>query len=162
MDKSFKSTKIACVRTSTLDSLLMQPSKVQLARYVVVVLGKTVDAPGFQLIVAEGIEQLAFKATSVFGHTSTLLAVSVEIGVGFTVIKLVVALHPAAVKVKLTVPADTPVTRPLLVIVALAALLLSQVPPEVGDKVIVFPKQNDEVGVLTTGVALMVIVALPF
>jgi hypothetical protein len=161
VDKSFKSTKIACVRTSTLDSLLTQPSKAQLARYVVVALGKTVGAPGFQLVVAEGIEQLAFKVTSVFGHTSTLLAVSAEVGVGFTVIKLVVALHPAAVKVKLTVPADTPVTRPLLVIVALVGLLLSQVPPELGDSVMVFPKQNDDDGILTAGVALIVIVAFP-
>ena len=124
-------------------------------------LGKTVDAPGFQLTVAAGIEQLAFKITAVFGHTSTLFAVSADVGVGFTVTELVVALHPAAVKVKFTVPADTPVTRPAFVMVALAVLLLNQVPPDVGDRVMVFPKQNDEVGVLTTGIALMVTVALP-
>lgn len=45
------------------------------------------------------------------------------------------------VKVKVTVPAETPVTTPLLVTVATALLLLAQVPPEVGDKVVVAPTQ---------------------
>lgn len=41
------------------------------------------------------------------------------------------------VKVKVAEPADTPVTMPLFVTVATAGLLLTQVPPDVGDKVVV-------------------------
>lgn len=51
--------------------------------------------------------------------------------------------HPVAVRVKLkvAVPAETPVTTPALVTVATAGLLLAQVPPVVGDKVVVKPTQ---------------------
>jgi hypothetical protein len=45
------------------------------------------------------------------------------------------------VKVKVAVPADTPVTTPELVTVATAALLLAQVPPVEGDKPVVKPTQ---------------------
>jgi hypothetical protein len=97
----------------------------------------------------------------VLGHTSILLAVSADTGVAFTVTELVVALQPKAVNVKFTAPGDTPLTTPAFVIVALAGLLLSHVPPEEGDKVMAFPKQNEEAGTLTVGTALMVIIALP-
>ena len=51
--------------------------------------------------------------------------------------------HPVLllVKVNVTVPAPIPVTTPPLVTVATAALLLAQVPPVVGDKVVVEPTQ---------------------
>ena len=51
----------------------------------------------------------------------------------------VVLLHPVEVCVNVNVgePADTPVTRPAFVTVANAVLLLAQVPPVVGDKVVI-------------------------
>ena len=62
-------------------------------------------------------------------------------------------------KVKVTLPAATPVTSPALVTVALVASLLVQVPPVVGDKVIVLPMQTDDPA-LTAGSALTVTVAM--
>ena len=61
------------------------------------------------------------------------------------------------VKVKVTVPAVTPVTTPPFVTVATAALLLAHVPPLVGDKVVVAPIQTllDPV-MLTVGIAFTV------
>ena len=57
-----------------------------------------------------------------------------------TVKAAVVAEQPAVfLKVKVAVPAATPVTTPALVTVATAVLLLVQVPPLVGDKVQVLP-----------------------
>ena len=58
-------------------------------------------------------------------------------------------------KVKVTLPAATPVTSPALVTVALVASLLVQVPPVVGDNVIVLPTQTEDPA-LTTGKALTV------
>ena len=62
-------------------------------------------------------------------------------------------------KVKVTLPAETPVTKPALVTVAFVASLLVQVPPVVGDNVIVLPKQTDDPA-LTAGSALTVTVAV--
>jgi uncharacterized iron-regulated membrane protein len=45
------------------------------------------------------------------------------------------------VKVKVGVPAATPVTKPASVTVAKAVLLLAHVPPVVGDKLVVAPTQ---------------------
>ena len=55
----------------------------------------------------------------------------------------VVALQPVIVlvKVKVALPAATPVTTPALVTVAFVTSLLAQVPPAVGDKVVVAPTQ---------------------
>ena len=58
-------------------------------------------------------------------------------------------------KVKVTLPAATPVTSPALVTVALVASLLVQVPPVVGDKVMVPPMQTDDPA-LTAGKELTV------
>ena len=60
---------------------------------------------------------------------------------------------------KVTLPAETPVTNPALVTVALVRSLLVQVPPVVGDKVIVLPMQTDDPA-LTAGKALTVTVAM--
>ena len=60
---------------------------------------------------------------------------------------------------KVTLPAATPVTNPALVTVALVRSLLVQVPPVVGDKVIVLPMQTDDPA-LTAGKALTVTVAM--
>ena len=97
----------------------------------------TVGAPGFQFTVEVGIEQLGFSVTSVLAHTSTLLAVRLEVGVGLMVTLLVVELHPVlvSVKVKFTLPAMMAVTKPALLTVAIEGLLLCQVPPEVGESV---------------------------
>ena len=59
-------------------------------------------------------------------------------------------------KVKVTFPAATPVTNPALVIVAFVGSLLIQVPPVVGDNVIVLPTQTEDPA-LTDGKALTVI-----
>ena len=58
-----------------------------------------------------------------------------------------------------TLPAATPVTNPALVTVALVRSLLVQVPPVVGDKVIVLPMQTDDPA-LTAGKALTVTVTM--
>ena len=60
---------------------------------------------------------------------------------------------------KVTLPAETPVTKPALETVAFVASLLIHVPPVVGDKVIVLPMHTDDPA-LTTGKALTVIVAV--
>ena len=62
-------------------------------------------------------------------------------------------------KVNVMLPAATPVTNPALVTVALVGSLLVQVPPVVGDKVIV-PSTQTEDPALTTGRALTVTVAV--
>lgn len=67
-------------------------------------------------------------------------------------------IHPVDVDVKVKVadPAETPVASPLLAIVATAALLLTQLPPEVGDKVVVAPTQREEAPVMeATGLEIM-------
>ena len=71
--------------------------------------------------------------------------------------KEVTALQPVVelIKLKFTLPVETPVTIPALVTVALLLLLLDHVPPVVGDKVIVLPTQT-EGPELTTGKALTV------
>ena len=62
-------------------------------------------------------------------------------------------------KVKVTLPAVTPVTNPASLTVAFVASLLIQVPPVVGDSVIVLPTQTDDPA-LTAGSALTVTVAV--
>lgn len=56
-------------------------------------------------------------------------------------------------------PEATPVTTPALVTVATALLLLAQVPPEVGDKVVVAPTQITFEPVMLTGVKAFTVTA---
>lgn len=64
---------------------------------------------------------------------------------------------PVAVKVNVAVPADTAVMTPERLICAMALLLLTQVPPEVGVMVVLVPIQIVEGPVkLMVGLALMV------
>ncbi len=82
-------------------------------------------------------------------------------GLGVIVTAAVVAEQLGAVllvKVNVTEPPDTPVTTPAgEVTVAIAGLLLTQVPPVVGDKVVVDPTQIFVAPVIpTTGAALTV------
>jgi len=58
---------------------------------------------------------------------------------------------PESVKLNVAVPAPTPVTTPVLDTVATAGLLLAQVPPLVGDKVVVVPTQMVLAPVIFTG-----------
>lgn len=84
---------------------------------------------------------------------------AVTAGFAFTVNEVVVLLHPVvvSVNVNVTVPAATPVTTPALSMVAIAGLLLTHVPPAVGDKVPVLPIHNDA-GAVTTGRSFIVTV----
>ena len=81
-------------------------------------------------------------------------------GKAFTVTEAVVLVQPVEVnvKVKVTLPTDTPVIKPALVIVAIPLLLLTQVPPVFGDAVIVLLTQTEEADVLTAGNGFTVVV----
>ena len=70
---------------------------------------------------------------------------------------MVVLLQPVvpSVKVKVTLPAETPVTTPALVTVAMAGLLLTHVPPAAGVTLVVKPTHT-EAGAVTIGRALTV------
>ncbi len=70
-------------------------------------------------------------------HVATVILVTA--GPELTLRGKVVLLHPVAeeVKVKVVAPIDTPVTKFPPVTVATDRLLLTQVPPEAGDKVVV-------------------------
>lgn len=97
----------------------------------------------------------------VVAPTQMLLApVMLTTGEPFTVTAEVTAdWHPVVelVKIKVALPAETPVTTPALVTVATAGLLLIQVPPVVGDNVVVPPIQTLLGPVmLTAGVGLTV------
>ena len=82
-------------------------------------------------------------------------APSVIVGAGVTSISKVSEIHPVevSVKTKLPVPAETPVTNPAFVTVAMAGKTSSQVPPVVGVNVVVDP-------IHTSGVPLTVTVGL--
>ena len=75
-----------------------------------------------------------------------------------TVICPVVAVQPvvASVKVKVAVPPPMPVTIPSLVTVATSVLLLAQVPPDVGLKVVVSPAKMLLALIFTSGSGLIV------
>ena len=109
-----------------------------------------------------------FRVTQLVGSVNTTsfpafetgaeLPVGVGAGAGaaFTVTLAVVFEQPfASVKVKVTVPAETPVTVfPLTV--ALAGVLLTQVPPVAGVNVIVAPTHTEVAEVVTEGLAFTV------
>jgi len=91
-------------------------------------------------------------------QTVTPAPVGVE-GRGLIVTLAVVLLQVVvpSVNVKVTLPVAIPVTNPALVTVALVRSLLTHVPPDAGDKVIVLPTHKFAEGALTTGCALMVV-----
>ena len=85
-------------------------------------------------------------------------------GISLTVTAAVVLEQPVVlfVKVNVAVPAEMPVTIPPLVTVATLVLLLTQVPPDVGDNVVVEPSQILALPViLTVGSALTVKLLVP-
>ena len=81
-----------------------------------------------------------------------LLPVMLTVGNGLTVTAVVVLLQLVVDEVKVNVadPAATPVTTPAEVTVATDVLLLTQVPPVVGDKVVVDPMQIELLPVMLT------------
>jgi len=83
-------------------------------------------------------------------------------GRAFTVTLEVVLLQPVAVSVKVnvTLPAVNAVINPVLVMVAIAGLLLTHVPPAPGLAVMVELMHNVADGVLTTGRAFTVILVV--
>ena len=92
---------------------------------------------------------LLLEAVGVAGRA---LTVTFEVGL---------LLHPVdvCVKVNVAVPAETPVTTPASVTVATAGVLLTHVPPLVGDNVVVPPAHMDADPVMfTTGRAFTVMV----
>lgn len=92
-----------------------------------------------------------------------LVPVMLTTGNGSIVSGVVVAAQPVAVlvKVKVTVPADTELTTPASVTVALEGWLLTQVPPEAGNRVVVAPRQIVLAPlILTTGNAFTVTIAV--
>ena len=74
----------------------------------------------------------------VFIHSVGVEDGAVTVFEGLTVTAKVVAEQPVTVfvKVKVAVPVETPFTTPVFVTVATAGLLLIQVPPAAGDKVV--------------------------
>jgi hypothetical protein len=83
---------------------------------------------------------------------------ALTVGLGLTVIAPVVFEQPVAVNVNVNVvlPCDTPVTTPPFVMVAMAGFVLAQVPPLVGDKVVVLPTQIVGGDAVTVGFATTV------
>jgi hypothetical protein len=76
-------------------------------------------------------------------HKLVLAPVMFVVGLAMTFTDDVILEQPAAfVKVKVTVPAATPVTTPVFVTVATAGLLLTHVPPIVGVRDVVLPTQT--------------------
>lgn len=81
-------------------------------------------------------------------------------GIAMTVTAEVVALQPVvvSVNVKVAVPAEIPLTNPVLSMVATAGELLTHVPPVPGLAFIIAPTQSVADGTLTVGIALTVTV----
>jgi hypothetical protein len=74
-------------------------------------------------------------------------------------------VHPVAVsvKLKLALPGAIPVTTPLFVIVATPLLLLTQVPPNVGERLVLLPTHIVSLPVtFTVGSELTVIAGVGF
>ena len=82
---------------------------------------------------------------------------AIAVGAATTVTDEVVLLQfvVPSVKVKVTLPADTPVITPALVTVAIEISLLAHVPPDAGDRVAVLPTHSD-MGAVTAGKAFTV------
>jgi hypothetical protein len=111
-----------------------------------------------QLVFTAG-EPFLVKVTPVEAHCGPLLkGTGGAAGSGFTFNGFVVALQPVSVfvYVKVTLPGETAVAIPAFVTVATAGLLLTHVPPVVGDKVMKRPTHKFTTGRLTTGKAVTV------
>jgi hypothetical protein len=103
-----------------------------------------VATAGLELIqvpLVVGVKLVAAPIQTVAGDGTVI------IGNALTVIEAVVLLQVVVVfvNVKVEVPANNPVTTPALVTEAIVGLLLIQVPPDVGDNVMVLPTQTGPV-----------------
>ena len=148
--------------TVTADVVLLQPVEVCVKVKVAVPPDTPVTTPALVTVATELL--LLAQVPPVVGDSVLVkpahiveLPVMLTVGNAFTVTVAVVLVHPVdvCVKVKVTVPAATPVITPAFVTVALALLLLVQVPPVVGDNVAVLPIHT-VAGAVTTGKALTV------
>ena len=130
-------------------ALEVQPVAVSVKVNVAVPAAIPVTTPAFDTVAIA--ELLLTQVPPVVGDTLEVVPSQIDAGpvmltVGFacTVIALVGKdMHPVdvCVKVNVALPGEIPVTKPPLVTVAIEALLLDQVPPVVGDKVVVEASQ---------------------
>jgi hypothetical protein len=143
--------------------VLLQPVEVCVKVKVAVPPDTPVTTPAFVTVATELL--LLAHVPPVVGDSVVVkpahiveLPVTLIVGKAFTVTVDVVLVQPVdvCVKVKVTVPAATPVTTPAFVTVALALLLLVHVPPVVGDNVAVLPIHT-VAGAVTIGKAFIVI-----
>ena len=117
-----------------------------------------VTAPA--LVTVARLELLLAQVPPDVGETAVVSPTQMElppviltVGNELTGTALVVLLQPGAVelvKVKVGLPAATPVTTPALVTVAKPVLLLTHVPPVVGESVVVLPIHTEVVPVMPT------------
>jgi len=150
--------------TVTEEVVLLHPVPVRVNVNVTLPAATPVTTPAF--VTAATAVLLLIQVPPVVGDKVIVLPAHIveegvfTVGFAFTVTDEVVLLHPVlvSVKVNVTLPAATPVTTPAFVTVATAVLLLTHVPPVVGDKVIVLPTHIVEEGVVTVGKSLTVMV----
>jgi hypothetical protein len=150
------------VFTVTLAVVLLQP--------VAVLVKVNVTVPGLTPVITPALVTVAIPVLLLVqvppevGLTVPVMLMHIEegavtVGFGFTVTVVVVLLQVvvAFVKVKVALPALTPVITPALVTVATALLLLVHVPPVVGLNVAVLPTQT-AAGAVTVGLGEAVMV----
>ena len=142
--------------TVTDEVVLLHPVDVWVNVNVALPAARPVTTPAFVTDAIEGL--LLTQVPPGVGDNVIVLpthtdAPAVTTGFAFTVTAEVVALQPVDVWVKVNValPAARPVTTPAFVTDAIEGLLLTHVPPVVGDRVIVLPTHTEDEGVLTVG-----------
>lgn len=152
--------------TVTEEVVLLHPVEVWVKVNVALPAATPVTTPAFVTVAME--LSLLVHVPPVVGDKVILLPTHTAAGAettgnALTVTEVVVLEHPVdvSVNVKVTEPAATPVTTPAFVTVAVALLLLTHVPPVVGDKVIVPPMQTVW-GALTAGLAFTATEAVVF
>jgi hypothetical protein len=136
--------------------VLVQPVAVRVKVKVAIPGATPVTIPLFVTDATDGLLQTQVppedgdKVTTPFPHIAfvpTIVATGVSIIVKGSVVLL---QTPAAVKVKVTRPAETLVTIPPLVTVATDGLLLIHVPPVAGDTAAVLPTQIEVLPIIAT------------
>jgi hypothetical protein len=151
---------IGAALTVTDDVVLLQPVAIEVNVKLTVPAAIPVTTPALFTVALVG--SLLTQVPPVVGERVIVLPTQTEdtavtVGGPLTVTDEVVLLQPVTeeLKVNVTDPEATPVTKPALVTVAFVISLLNQVPPEVGESVMVFPIQTDAAAE-TIGAALMV------
>lgn len=147
--------------TVTEEVVLLQPVAVSVKVNVTVPVDTPVTTPA--LVTVASVLSLLTHVPPVEG-LNVMVAPMHKVGDGVltvgccmvTEVVVLLQLVVASVKVNVTTPADTPVTKPALVTMATALLLLTHVPPEAGLKVMVAPAQSVAEGALTVGSGFIV------